>query len=742
MTEHQPELSASDQMIERAVSGEGIQHWLKISAAWLALQEPERLFPTLVSSFAEHLPAVRTVILWLVTTGGLQPVAHAGFTIPSAISEHWLRVRLRPGEGAAGLAWQRETVIQQHGEHGYRELQGIASPQAQTVFQAIGDLLPRSLVVTAVPLRAGHTLVGVLELVSNASEPLGIEMADFEVIAGIIAAAIRNAQLYDELRRSHQRLKAFDAVVTSISTAADLPDLVQSVLTVVLELTPAQSGALLIFDPAQERLQVSAWCNIDLTALACFDQVSVDATPCAEVVRYGQPAFRPLLSERGESALIEAGMAAAAYLPLLAGGTVTGVLALFGDIELTKAIDKDMLMPICNQVGFAIANVRLYEDSQHERRKFHTVIESIAEGVLLCDRYGRLTLANQAAHDLLSCATLSFETPLATVPDLYDLRDLDGNALTPDDLPFTRALRGETFYDYRVMRRLPDNSERFFSFSGAPAVNEQGEVEGAVITFRDITATQKVQRAKDEFLAVAAHELRSPLAAVRSYADLLLRREQQREGDHRDLHGLTILSQQVAHMLRLVDNLLDVSRLDAGQFDLQYQQVNLVGLAQQVIDQQRPNAGQRDLLLEAESAELMVTCDAMRIRQVLTNLISNAIKYSPPDSVISVRLRSATLLNNNAPAVLISVSDQGPGIPPEEQERVFQRYYRAPGRRAEGLGLGLYLSREIVQLHGGQIWIESREGQGSTFMVLLPVERMQRSRTERMNRSFELSAEI
>jgi two-component system phosphate regulon sensor histidine kinase PhoR len=92
--------------------------------------------------------------------------------------------------------------------------------------------------------------------------------------------------------------------------------------------------------------------------------------------------------------------------------------------------------------------------------------------------------------------------------------------------------------------------------------------------------------------------------------------------------------------------------------------------------------------------------------------------------------------------VLISVSDQGPGIPPEEQERVFQRYYRAPGRRAEGLGLGLYLSREIVQLHGGQIWIESREGQGSTFMVLLPVERMQRSRTERMNRSFELSAEI
>jgi len=732
MMEHQSELHLSDQVNERSIPTERVQRWLQTGITWLALQEPERLFPALVTGVIDMLPAVTAAVLWLVKGSSLQPVAQAGLTMPPATYDQWLRLRLRSGEGAAGLAWQREALVQQHGEHGYRELQGIASPEAQAVFQAIGDLLPRSLIVTAIPLRAGPSFVGVLELIGVPTDSFRLATVDLEMIAGMVAAAIRNAQLYDELRRSHQRLKAFDAVVTSISTAADLPDLVQSVLTVVLELTPAQSGALLLFDPAQERLQISAWSHMNPAALSCFDQVAVDASPCAEIVRYGQPAVRPLLSERGETPLLEAGLMAAAYLPLLAGGTVTGVLALFGDLEFTRAIDKDMLMPICNQVGFAIANVRLYEDSQRERRKFHTVVESIAEGVLLCDRYGRLTLANQAAHDLLPQANLSFETPLATIPELYDLRDLDGHPLTPDELPFTRALRGETFSDYRLMRRLPDNAERFFSFSGAPAVNERGEVEGAVITFRDITATQKVQRAKDEFLAVAAHELRSPLAAVRSYADLLLRREQQREGDPRDLHGLTILTQQVSHMLRLVDNLLDVSRLDSGQFDLQYQQINLVTLVQQVIDQQRPSAGNRELLLEGETAELIITCDPMRIRQVLTNLISNAIKYSPPESVIGVRLRRAILLNSQIPAVLISVSDQGPGIPPEEQERVFQRYYRAPGRQAEGLGLGLYLSREIVQMHGGQIWIESREGQGSTFMVLLPVEQPQRSANDRI----------
>ncbi|WP_298404630.1 ATP-binding protein [uncultured Chloroflexus sp.] len=723
MTEPQQELAAMTQPHTRFIPTERVRRWMQASTAWLALQEPERLFPALVGSFVEVGPALRAAILWLATPSGLQPVAQAGLTMPPLLEAQWRQIKLRIGEGVAGLAWQRDTIVQQHGEHSYRELQGLVSAQAQTIFQELSDLVPRSLTITATPLRAGNQFVGVLELIGVDTEPLELEPDNLEMITSIVAAAIRNAQLYDEIRRSNQRLKAFDAVVTSISTAADLTDLVQSVLTVVLELTPAHRGALLIFDPAQERLQIDAWHGIDVAALACFDQAPVDASPCAEVVRYGQPAIRPLLSERGETALIAAGMTAAAYLPLLAGGTVTGVLALFGGLDLTSQIDKDLLMPICNQVGFAIANVRLYEDSQRERRKLNTVVESIAEGVLLCDRYGRLTLANQAAHELLEQDNLSFEMPLAAIPDLYDLRDLDGNPLTPDDLPFTRALRGNTFYDYRLMRRRADGSERFFSFTGAPAVNEQGDVEGAVITFRDITTNQKVQRAKDEFLAVAAHELRSPLAAVRSYADHLLRREQQRDGDPRDIHGLTILIQQVAHMLRLVDNLLDVSRLDAGQFDLQYQPTNLVMLAQQVIDQQRPSAGNRELLLETETTELLIVCDAVRIRQVLTNLLNNAIKYSPPDSVISVRLRSALLPANSAPAVLISVSDQGLGIPVSEQERVFQRYYRSPGRRGEGLGLGLYLSREIMQLHGGQIWIESREGQGSTFMVLLPVER-------------------
>jgi two-component system phosphate regulon sensor histidine kinase PhoR len=150
-----------------------------------------------------------------------------------------------------------------------------------------------------------------------------------------------------------------------------------------------------------------------------------------------------------------------------------------------------------------------------------------------------------------------------------------------------------------------------------------------------------------------------------------------------------------------------------------------VSLAAQVIDQQRPSAGGRELLLEYDADELYVECDSLRIRQVLTNLIGNAIKYGPPSGVVTVRLRRVEAGEGEAGgrrAALVCVTDVGAGIAPEQQTKLFQRYYRVRSSRAEGLGLGLYLSRQFVQMHGGRIWVESAEGAGSTFAFILPLE--------------------
>ncbi|HEX9438745.1 MAG TPA: ATP-binding protein, partial [Roseiflexaceae bacterium] len=423
--------------------------------------------------------------------------------------------------------------------------------------------------------------------------------------------------------------------------------------------------------------------------------------------------------------------------PLLAGGTVVGVISIYGDERLRDRMDVPALMTMGGQLGLAIANVRLYQDTRTERLKLATVINSIAEGVVLCNREGRLVLANQSAMELLLVERIPAEQSLSEMPDFYAMRDLEGESLPVERLPLARALSGEIFHEYRLLSRGASGQDTVLSFSGAPVYDDENAVDGAVVIFRDVTTSQKLERAKDDFLAVAAHELRSPLAAVRGYTDLLVRREQRRgDEDSADLRGLTILAQQVTHMLRMVDNILDVSRIDAGQVSLQLQRVNLVALVEQVLEQQRPAAGDRELTMASDEQELTVLCDSLRIRQVLTNLVSNAIRYSPLSTRVCVRLsvESAGEIAARHPIyaapssstyerlALISVEDQGSGISEEQLGRLFKRYSRGRDRRAEGLGLGLYLSREFVARHSGDIWAESGEGQGSTFYFTLPLE--------------------
>lgn len=725
----------------------------KVSSYLVSVLDPQELFANLVSRVVEALPWVQGGILWIYDTkaGRLRASASFGLPIAPATRQALHSCQLRSGEGLSGQALQRGEPLLVESRLGYRDITEPITGPTGVIFHQLSEELPRRLICVSIPLRVGQETIGVLELLNLGNpedNPAGrvLEHGDIPVLqtfANLAASAIKNAQLYDEAQRSERRLKAFDAVVTAISTATDLDDLVRSVLDVVVGLVPGAGGALLLLEPAHDRLELGAQLHLPASCVQMLEKMPVSDSPCEEVVHYGQPMLRPLLEDRHEGGFLAEGLSACAYFPLLAGGTVAGVLALYGDADLPHRTDQDMLLPICNQVGFAIANVRLYADSQTERRKLNTVVTSIAEGVLLCDARGRLTLANEAALSLLRIESLPFEQPLAEMPDFYRMRDLEGRPLSLDQLPFARALAGEVVQDYRLILRGSSGDETVMSFSSAPARADDGMIEGAVVIFRDVTTSQKLERAKDEFLAVAAHELRSPLAAVRSYADLLLRREQQRsEADPRDLRGLTILTDQVSHMLRMVDNLLDVSRIDAGQIDLQIQRINLVNLATQVIDQQRPAAGTRTLALEHSADEIFAECDSLRIRQVLTNLIGNAIKYSPSEGKITVRLELVAPEERRAPGneqsglptaerpaapgglakyVVVSVTDEGNGISLDQQTRLFQRFYRARSHRAEGLGLGLYLSRQFIQMHGGKIWVESVEGAGSTFAFMLPL---------------------
>lgn len=713
---------------------------MQLSTTLISVLDPEELVTSLISQIVGVLPAVQGGILWMHESRSdtLRFASAYNLPIDQATLEELHFVQLRVSETRQGMVFRRGEPLLFEMRHVSREPFIRLNPRVQLFLQQIRDQLPVTTSVVFLPLQVGSEAIGLLELYNYGQQP-GLRPDDMPILqsfGNLVAAAIRNSQLYAQTQINRRRLQAFDAVGTAISTAADLDDLVRSVLDVIAALVSVEHGALLLHNPAKMRLEMGSYLGLPASVLENMISMPIQGAPCEEVVRYGQPVFRPLLEERGETSLLEEDLVSGAYLPLLAGGTVIGVLAIYGDRSLHERIDTATMMPLCSLIGFAIANVKLYEDSQLERRRLNTVINSIAEGVVLCDSQGRLSLANEAAMALLTLDAIPYEQTLSEMTDFYGMRDIEhGQPLPIDELPLKRALSGEVFHDYRVLVRGASGRDSVMSFSGAPARADDNTIEGAVVIFRDITASQRLERAKDEFLAVAAHELRSPLAAVRGYADMLLRREQQRgEEDSKDLRGLTTLSQQVTHMLRMVDNLLDVSRLDAGQLDLQHQHVDLIALVEAVIDQQRLSSNTHELILAAQPSELWLWCDPLRIRQVLTNLIGNAVRYSPNGSrvVISVGYergeQEAYALNGlpeethpNDGTAVVAVIDEGNGISEEHRAKLFQRYYRGASRRAEGLGLGLYLSREFVLRHNGQIWVESSEGRGSTFYFKLPI---------------------
>ncbi len=727
---------------------EVLANLLDVSTYLVSMLNPSELFAGLVRRVVEVVPAVQAGLLWIYdrrqTTLHLESFYGLDF---GPANETICRLHLRPGEGLAGEALRRGEPLLIETRSSYRDLARRVSPRSEPDVCAFLACLPRELTAVILPLRIGTEVIGVLELMNLGARPQ-LRRTDLQVLqtfSNLAAGAIKNAQLHAQMQAHQRRLEAFGAIGTVISTAADLEELVRNVLDVVLGVVDASVGILMLLDPGRAMLQLGAWRNVPQQFVEQNREIYVAGAMCEEAVRYGQPIRRPLIAESGEELLIEAGLSSCAYVPLLAGGTVVGVVGIYGDPALPERIDVQTLMMMGNLIGFAIANVRLYQESHIERRKLAAVINSIVEGVVLCDRLGRLVLANRTAMELLSSDSFPYQQPISSMADFYAIRDLDGRALPVERLPLTRALAGEVFHDYRVLLRGASGEDTVMSFSGAPVYGDMNTIEGAVVIFRDITEHQKLERAKDDFLAVAAHELRSPLAAVRSYADLLIRREQRREKeDAADLRGLTILAQQVSHMLRLVDNLLDLSRLDAGLFSLQLQCVNLVALTNQVIDQLRPTIGERDVKLTSDAPDLMVTCDPLRIRQVLTNLLVNAARYSgsgSPIEVSEVIIRSDVLAaryghqppatlrswlldlqSASQPLALVTVRDYGIGMSEETMQRLFRRYARGRQRIGEGLGLGLYLSYELVVRHGGTIWAESIEGRGSTFYVALPLE--------------------
>ena len=352
----------------------------------------------------------------------------------------------------------------------------------------------------------------------------------------------------------------------------------------------------------------------------------------------------------------------------------------------------------------------LLEASGRRERLLRTVVNTVDVGVLALDPAGRSVLANRPLEQMRRVATPE-GTDKAPLKDLLLYR-MDGvTPIAEPDLPVARAARGETFSEYLV-RAGRTGQQRVLSTSARTMKDNEGKREGSVLAFSDVTELAEALNAKDDFLSSVSHELRTPLTSIRGYTELLLL---DTNLPPQVTAGLTVIDRNADQLLKLVTDLLGTA---TGFADLQPVEADLANLLKQAATAAEPRAAASGVVLSLDAPEpLMVECDPARIRQVLDNLLSNAVKYSPDGGTVTVRggVRDGVVYGE--------VADTGMGMATEESGSIFTKFFRTSTARMSsipGVGLGLPLSKDIVERHGGSIWCTSAPGAGSVFTFTLP----------------------
>lgn len=343
--------------------------------------------------------------------------------------------------------------------------------------------------------------------------------------------------------------------------------------------------------------------------------------------------------------------------------------------------------------------------SEEKRVQLEAMLASMSDAVLVVRQDGALVLTNDAYTRL-------FGGPQAP----FLARDENGHVLAPEATPRERAARGETFR-MEFTLTAEDGSRRWFEASGQHIQDVESKLQGGVVVIRDIT-DRSVHRLQEEFLSLASHELRTPLTPLQGSLQLLLKDLGDEQGSARARRHAERALGQVRQLGRMVNDLLDVARLQSGHYSLNLESVRLDELVAQTVEVMQPVSNGQTIRLEMSDAPLSVNGDTGRLQQVLMNLLNNASSHAPTSTHVDVRLRR---VGNEAE---LQVQDYGKGIPTADLPHLFARFYQSGqnNRKAgHGLGLGLFITNELVSAHGGQISVASMEGEGTTFTIRLPL---------------------
>lgn len=543
-----------------------------------------------------------------------------------------------------------------------------------------------------------------------------------------------------ELSAEQERAKTLLRLSTELSASLDVDQILDRTLMILKEVTDATHITCLVWRPHEENLRHAASIGYQTMAPVKGEPSAIrkDQGLVGWIVQNKRPVIiKDLLEDPRWVHLPDTRLLhrSAIGLPLLVGDMLLGALFLFHPQASHFAEDKlDLVQAAANQVAVAINNAELYSlireqadelsallrSQQIETSQSRAILEAIAEGVLVTGPAGNVILFNQSAERIL---LLDRSQVLGkSLDELADLLGPVGQAWI-DSMRRWASVPADCSLDLFHLDQLELDSGCVLSVSVAP-VMYQKEFLGTVSIIHDITHQVEVDRLKSEFVATVSHELRTPLTSIKGYVEILLmgaagslNQQQQR--------FLEIARSNAERLAILVNDLLDLSRIEAGKTRLALQPLDLAPLAEEAIAnfQKRSLDESKPIQFHLQlPVDLPRVCgDPDRVRQIVASLLENAFDYTPSNGTITLR---ACRVNGE---VQVDVADNGIGIPQGEQNRVFERFYRGDHPlilARPGTGLGLNIARQLVSMHQGRIWLSSsgRPGEGSTFSFTLPAD--------------------
>jgi PAS domain S-box-containing protein len=542
-----------------------------------------------------------------------------------------------------------------------------------------------------------------------------------------------------QLQLEHLRTETLLRIMTELSSSLDFEQTLQRTLEVLKEVIGASHATCMVLQPGNNKLR-------HLATVGYSNPPPPGGMPSALNMKQGLVGW--IMSNR-QSVLIDDVLEDERWIqlphswyhhrsaigaPIIIGDQMLGVLLLYyPEVGHFSEEQLDLIQAAANQMAVAIKNAQLFHLTREQREELRTllrdqrietsrsrsILEAIADGVLVTDQRGEITLFNHSAERML------------------DLKraEVIGQSIDHFSGFFGGVARAwmETIKAWMekpiTFNPLNTLSEQVFLDNGsvlsvhlAPVMNND-EFYGTVSVFRDISHLIEVDRLKSEFVATVSHELRTPMTSIKGYVDILLMGV---AGDlsEQQLRFLSVVQDNTQRLTILVNDLLDLSRIEAGQVSLALQPIDLHDLVEEVIEElQRLSVTDEKSMnfnVDIPTGLPRITGDPDRVRQILVNLLGNAYHYTPQDGEINLKAKSV------GEEIQVDIQDNGIGIPPKEQDHIFDRFYRGDNNlviATSGTGLGLSIVNKLINMHNGRIWVQSSgvQGEGTTFSFTLPI---------------------